>query len=99
MYRTHVVNNTLPVVQFSSDRMTVRGLGTWLSGRTDYSLSWAGAFTDLNGSPVILAAPTGSDYQWMVKLTANGNIQVGSGNGYVRTFTPATSIPLTQGSC
>lgn len=96
MYRAHVVNNALPAVSFTSDRMTIRGLGTWLSGRADYSLSWALAETDFSASPVFLAAPTGADYQWMIRFTPSGDVQLSSGNGYVRTFSPA-SVPLTQG--
>jgi hypothetical protein len=71
----------------SSNRMRVAGLGTAMSGRSDYSIVCRFNSADVSNWPVFFTSPYDALWQWMLELDAStSGIYVGSGNGRFRLF-------------
>lgn len=83
--------NGLPAVTFGGPYMDSRGAGTWLSGRSEWSLVAALGNTSFTNYPIMVAAPTSTVWQWIIEFDVTGNgssgtTYLGVGNGYYRNM-------------
>jgi hypothetical protein len=72
--------------QTSSTRMLISGLGTEMSGRSNYSVVLAVRPKTFDGYPVMLSSPRDSLWLWMVEYDASTGVYFGVGNGCFRLF-------------
>lgn len=90
-YRASATPNGMPAVEFNVAPfryLDIPGLGTWLSGRSTYSLIIVHKpMYDFGNYPVLMTGPNTAPWQWLVELDASSGVYWGHVNGHWRLYT------------
>jgi hypothetical protein len=96
VYRATAFNGH-PTVEFVGgtglvQRLQVAGLGTALSGKTQYTMFLVLNAHTLSQSPAIGDAPTGAAYEWLLEYDTAGGLFWSHGNGKYRSYAAVTTV-------
>jgi hypothetical protein len=74
--------NGLPSVYFNgSQRMIIKGWGTALTGKSEYTVFIVGSSQNMNAWPTLLGAPTYAGWQFLMQYSNTGDIVWGHPSG------------------
>jgi len=82
--------NGRPTVRFGdTSTLLMPGLGAALANRADYAVFYVGATNAIGNYPVVVTAPQGTAWTWLIEYNIDGNWYWGSNNGMYNLYHPS----------